>query len=260
MWGALRHHTGKTRYGRNPAAFVVRRKRWICCGALRTLIMLPIADIWCKLTGAEQQVASLQWMKEIIMKNIGALLLAALLCFSPYLPQALSEEIAPNGNPLGGAPTDSAGSIGGVVQNTQGSPVEGVVIIALQEDENGNDKVIARAVTNANGEYTLGCLPPGEYKLQLDAMATGFQGQMVKAGLSSAGSTVNWNVSTANQAIALAKDQGPGVCNPAGGVELKTIVGYGLGTAIIGGIVYGTGELAGAWDGDDSGGMRSPSQ
>lgn len=133
----------------------------------------------------------------------------------------------------------------GTVVDAQGSPVAGVRVIA--KDPSG--KVIAEAVANAEGQYTLEGLPPGQYNLVLEPANTGFQGETVAASLAEEGLTVNWVVSTGAPAVAFASS----------GIATAGLFGLGptatgmLGFLFLGGTMFGLGMGI-------SNGPASPSQ
>jgi hypothetical protein len=129
----------------------------------------------------------------------------------------------------------------------QGNPVQGVEIEI--KDAQGN--VVGQATTNAQGQYTIANLPPGEYTIALDPLKTGFQGNTVLASVGADGLTVNWTVSPTNLAVATAT-AGTGFGLGTGGIVLLSVLGLG---GVVG-IVAGTG----AFDSGDGGGVVSDSQ
>ena len=135
----------------------------------------------------------------------------------------------------------------GTVLDAQGNPVKGVEISVQDAD----GKVVAQAVTNDKGGYIMKGLAPGQYNLALNPLATGFQGETVATSLGSEGLTVNWTVSAAAPAVAVAT---PGV---AGG----GIFGLGKTSTFLGGLGLVGGGVGGATGGGafDSGGTSSAS-
>jgi hypothetical protein len=111
--------------------------------------------------------------------------------------------------------------------------------------------VVGQATTNAQGQYTIANLPPGEYTIALDPLKTGFQGNTVLASVGADGLTVNWTVSPTNLAVATAT-AGTGFGLGTGGIVLLSVLGLG---GVVG-IVAGTG----AFDSGDGGGVVSDSQ
>lgn len=89
--------------------------------------------------------------------------------------------------------------VGSVVSN-QKSPVPGIKILA--KDSSG--KILAEAVTDAEGNYNLKNLSIGQYQLTLDPLKSAFQGETVVTALGSKGLTVDWIVSKTAKAIASA--------------------------------------------------------
>lgn len=182
------------------------------------------------------------------MRKAGAILLATLLVIPPSSLPAF-------------AATSAVGGLGGVVRDDTGRLIEGVEITAQSDG-----KVVARGLTNAKGEYTLGCLPTRQYRLALNPLRTGLKGQTVVGALGEKGLTVNWTSSSAKPAVAFAKDPapgGPGVCK-AGGGELanpgEVALGALLGTVLIAGATFGGLEAAGVFDKNNKKKASSPSQ
>jgi hypothetical protein len=160
-----------------------------------------------------------------VMKKILSLFLAAMVVLLG----------APLPSPAGNAGT----SIVGTVLNSQGNPVQGVQIVV--KDAQGN--VVGQATTNAQGQYTIANLPPGEYTLTLDPLKTGYQGNTVVASLPAQGLTADWLVAADKPAIAAAK----------AGIDPGGLFGLGpTGTAILGftvltGLGFGIAAGAGAF-------------
>ena len=134
-----------------------------------------------------------------------------------------------------------AARIVGAVVDTQGKPVGGVKIIAL--DTSG--KAVAETVADAEGRYNLEELLAGQYNLTLDPAETSFLGETVVVSLAEEGLTVNWIVSSGTNAVAFASS----------GVAAGGIFGMGpgatglLGFLFLGGTVSGLRAAVGALNG-----------
>lgn len=146
--------------------------------------------------------------------------LAVLLFLLGLSPAAFSQQTA---------------QIVGTVLDAQGNPVEGAEVV-VQDPKTGN--TLARATTNAKGEYKIYGLAPGRYNLRLNPMATGVEGQTVAVTVGvEEGLTVSWLVSTAITAIAAATPDvvvgGPlrlGTTGDGSGVSQRAARGLGLGS------------------------------
>jgi len=134
----------------------------------------------------------------------------------------------------------------GRVLDAQGNPVEGVEISAQDPD----GEVIARETTNDEGRYRMKCLPVGQYDLTLDPLTTGFQGQTVEADNGIRGLIVDWTVSPAVPAVAVARSGG-GPCGAY--VWWGTPAAVVGGAFIAGGATFGGLELSGFFDGSTGG-------
>lgn len=177
------------------------------------------------------------------MKKVGAMLLAILLSFPIYPLQALSAETALR-------------VIGGKVQDSEGHAVQDAEMTI--QDPNGN--LVARGLTNGKGEYTLGCLVTGEYRLSFAPPQTsGLKGpQAFVANLGKNGLTVNVTSSKTALPVALARNPGPASCGPGGLKNPGTVaIGSGLSVAAVGGLIAGL-CLADVICGHDDGGRRQP--
>jgi len=127
------------------------------------------------------------------MKKIRRLLLGTLLSLFGFTSMSLAQ--------------DATTIVGTVLYSAKcpiidwkGEPVAGVQITAI--DSSGN--IVDQVITDEDGRYALENLPSGVYDLTLDPRQTGFLGETVVASLNREGLTVNWGVSTACKAIALA--------------------------------------------------------
>ncbi len=134
--------------------------------------------------------------------------------------------------------------IGGTVSDTQGNPVQGVQITA----QTPAGKVVAQAVTRANGKYQIGGLDPGTYDYALNPLQTGFKAGTAVSDLGPKGLTINWKLSGTAPAIALASE-GTEVAlagDPFGFSPLAFTALVGLGVAgIAAGVVGGYGAAGG---------------
>lgn len=169
-------------------------------------------------------------------------LLAALLLLPGLYPKAIAEEPAETKGKLLRA------NIVGAVRDTQGNPVEGLVISA----HGPSGELVASAVTDEEGKYVMECLNQDQYSLSLDPVTTGFQGQTVVASLGPEGLMANWAVSGTAPAVAAAKPGG----GPCGSYALWPAIGVlGVG-GLVGGLAGG-----GVFDGGGGGGLPvSPTQ
>lgn len=90
--------------------------------------------------------------------------------------------------------------VAGMVTDSQGRPVGGVKIVV----QNPAGKILAQAMTDAKGHYAIDGLSPDTYDYILNPLTTGFKGGSAVSHLGPAGLTVNWKVSDAANAVALA--------------------------------------------------------
>jgi hypothetical protein len=88
----------------------------------------------------------------------------------------------------------------GTVMDLQGRPASGVKIVV--RDTAG--KIFGQATTDAKGHYAIAGLSPNTYDYTLNPLATGFKGGSAVSHLDSEGLTINWKVSNAGDATALA--------------------------------------------------------
>jgi Carboxypeptidase regulatory-like domain len=99
-------------------------------------------------------------------------------------------------------PSDSAlvrSNIVGKVVDAQGNPIEKVKVTVLDPD---NREVVARGVTNKQGEYVIECLDPRQYYLALSALPERFVGQTVVVNLGKDGQIVQWAANAEVPAVA----------------------------------------------------------
>jgi hypothetical protein len=99
------------------------------------------------------------------------------------------------------APSAFCADVVGAVSDPQGNPVRGVEISV--RDNAG--KIVGKAMTDTKGHYAIGGLSPNVYNYTLDPFATPFKGGTVVSQLGSDGLSVDWRVSRANNALAMAK-------------------------------------------------------
>lgn len=126
----------------------------------------------------------------------------------------------------------------GSVTDTGGHPVSGVKI--LVEDTTG--KTAGEATTDALGHYQIGNLSPNAYDYTLNPGTTGFKSGTAVSYLDKDGLTINWKVSKADDASALAT-QGSKVAiagDPFGlsmpeFLSVVTLGALGAGAASLGG-------------------------
>jgi hypothetical protein len=92
----------------------------------------------------------------------------------------------------------------GTVADGEGQAVQGAQVVAHSSD----GSVTQTATTNANGQYQIGGLDPGQYFITLQASGIGSQAQTVASYLGNSGLTVNWSVQPGATPIAAAQ---PGI-------------------------------------------------
>lgn len=150
--------------------------------------------------------------KECIMRKAGATLLAILLAVPAYPLQALSAE-------------PSLRIIGGKVQDAQGLAIKDAEMTI--QDSEGN--LVARGLTNAEGEYALGCVPTGQYKLTFNPpQASDLKGpQAFMTNIGKSGLTANVTASKTALPLALAKNPGPAPCQAGGNLKNPGTVAAG---------------------------------
>ena len=88
----------------------------------------------------------------------------------------------------------------GTVADRGGQAVQGVKIIAQSKD--GTTQA---ATTDANGQYRIAGLDPGQYFITLDPAGNGVQGQTVASYLGNSGLTVDWSVASGVSPLASAQ-------------------------------------------------------
>ncbi|GEM_PF-3732830 len=92
----------------------------------------------------------------------------------------------------------------GTVADGQGQAVQGARVIALTSD----GATTFTTNTNADGQYQIGGLSPGQYFITLEAASIGSHTQTVVSYLGHSGLTVNWSVAPGTTPIAVAQ---PGI-------------------------------------------------
>jgi hypothetical protein len=102
----------------------------------------------------------------------------------------------------------NAADLTGTVTNRHGQPVPGVEITL--KDPAG--KTLAKKTTDAKGHYAFSQVSPGKYQYVLDPLDTGLKGGSAASSVDSAGSTIDWRVSSNLLAVAAAA---PGPNGPA---------------------------------------------
>lgn len=99
-------------------------------------------------------------------------------------------------------------NIVGKVADAQGNPLAKVKVTVLDPQ---NREIVARGVSNAQGEYVIECLDPREYYLELSALPERFVGQTVVVNLGKDGQIVQWAANAEIPAVATTR-VGGGVC------------------------------------------------
>ena len=94
--------------------------------------------------------------------------------------------------------------VSGVVTDSQGHPVAGLKIAV----QGPGGKIVNQAITDSSGHYAISGLPPDTYDYVLEPLGKGFKGGNAVAYLDSKGLTINWKVSRAGDAVALATQGG----------------------------------------------------
>jgi hypothetical protein len=150
--------------------------------------------------------------------------------------------------PPGPVTSQQATQITGEVRNAQGVPVGDVEISVATMD----GQTLAQTVTNAQGQYTLQGLAPGQYTITLNPRQTGVQGQTVVTSLELTGLVVNWTVSATAPAIATATAGGT-----SGGLFGLGTTGTFLGAAGLTGAGFGGAAASGSLGGGGSSGGSS---
>jgi len=140
----------------------------------------------------------------------------------------------------------------GSVMDLQGRPASGVKIVV----RNTAGKVFGQAITDAKGHYSIGGLSPDTYDYTLDPLATGFKGGSAVSYLDSKGLTINWKVSNAGDAIALATQ---GSQEMLAGDPFGLSMGEFASVVVLGAGVVGAGVVGGyGAAGGFSGGSSAP--
>jgi len=97
-------------------------------------------------------------------------------------------------------PSAFCADVVGTVLDLQQHPVSGVNIVV--QDTTG--KTFGQATTDAAGQYKISGLSPNTYDYMLNPLGTGFKGGSAVSYLDNNGLTMNWKVSNAGDAVALA--------------------------------------------------------
>ena len=100
-------------------------------------------------------------------------------------------------------------TVAGQVADSANTPIAGADVVLLSAD----GKEIARSVTDATGTYSFGCIPAGNYEMEL-VPNNGFKGQRVVAPVGANGMAVAWVVDNQNPTIVSAAATG-GACTIA---------------------------------------------
>jgi len=137
----------------------------------------------------------------------------------------------------------------GTVSDTQGNPVQGVQITA----QTPAGKVLAQALSGANGQYQISGLNPGTYKYALNPLQTGFKAGTAVSDLGPKGLTINWTLSATVPAIALASEGTEvALAGDPFGMTWPGFLGFdALVAAGLGGVVGGV-AAAGGFSGSSS--------
>ncbi|MGH7966255.1 MAG: carboxypeptidase-like regulatory domain-containing protein [Candidatus Binatia bacterium] len=151
------------------------------------------------------------------MKKAGATLLALLLSIPVYPLQSLSAEI-------------SVKVIGGLVKDAEGHAIKDAEM-TIQDTEG---KLVARGLTNEEGEYTLGCQATGQYNLTFNPpQGSALKGpQAFVANVGKNGLTTNVIASKTALPLALAKNPGPAPCQAGGRLKNPGTVAFGAGGSV----------------------------
>lgn len=151
----------------------------------------------------------------------------------------------------------------GIVNGPDGKPVAGVQINAMDKV---TGKVIAHAVTGADGRYVItGVIPDRVYVLKLDPLATGVKAGDAVAYIGPDGLTSDWNVSTAADAFDQAitgtgAGVGGGLGGAGAGAGIGTLGALGIGLGATGAVLGGTLGGVAAAGGFSSSSPSSPSK
>lgn len=145
----------------------------------------------------------------------------------------------------------------GIVADTQARPVANVRILV----KNMGNNALSEAHSNASGRYKVTGLGPGVYTYALDPGASGFKGGDAVSYLGPKGLTIDWHLSAANAAVALASEgTGTMLAGDPFGFTATEYTGVVLGSgALIGGGVAGGLAASGQFSSSSSGKPASPS-
>jgi hypothetical protein len=134
------------------------------------------------------------------------------------------------------APLAFCANIVGTVSDAQGSPVQGVQIRV----QNSAGKILANAQPDKDGHYQITGLDPGTYDYVLAPLGSAIKGGRVSSDLSAQGLTIDWKVSSANPAVALASEGAVLAGDPFGlsTAEFTALVLGGAGV-VAGGVIGG---------------------
>jgi len=100
-----------------------------------------------------------------------------------------------------GASVALCADVSGTVSDATGAAVAKVRLSAT--DSSG--KSAGSALTDASGKYQISGLSPGTYVFALDPLSSGFKGGNGLAHLDEKGLTIDWKISAAGPALALAR-------------------------------------------------------
>lgn len=118
----------------------------------------------------------------------------------------------------------------GKVVDVQGNPINNAEVAVHDPDDK---KVVARGITNDQGEYVIECLERHEYHLTLGSLPERFLGQTAVVNLGTRGLIVQWSASTNAPAIATAR-VGGGACGAAAALlAAGAVVGGGVTVGIL---------------------------
>jgi hypothetical protein len=132
----------------------------------------------------------------------------------------------------------------GKVVDAQGNPIKSAEVAVRDADDK---EVVARGITNDQGEYVVECLKRREYHLTLGSLPERFLGQTAVVNLGTRGLIVQWSASTDVPAIATAR-VGGGACGAAAAF-------LAAGAAVGGGVTAG---ILVSEDSDDPRGPQLP--
>ena len=138
----------------------------------------------------------------------------------------------------------------GTISDPQGHPVAGVEVGV--RDSTG--KVVANAISDAQGHYTIRGLSPDTYNYTLDPLGTRFKSGTVVSHLDSSGLTVDWKVSQGSNALAMATaGSGAALAGDPFGLSMGEFASVVmLGTAVVAGGVVGGVSASGGFSSSGS--------